>query len=138
MRRIDSTQLYPSKLTFSANLAENWFTTYLRPFQREVVKGHNDDDFRVRIAILDTGIDEEHEIFQELRQVGRIQGNGFPSSLLPFEDKDGHGTHNTSVLLRTAPSAELFIARIFDNQGKMVTKNNYEAVVQVYLFDYHV
>jgi len=136
MRRIDSTQVPNVKLTFSANLAETWFKEYLAPFQKEVAKGRNDDDVGIRIALLDSGIDEKHDDFQEARQQGLIPcGKGFPGALHPFEDKHGHGTHTASVLLKAAPFAEIFIARVFDDQGKIVTENHYEAVVQVCPFD---
>jgi subtilisin family serine protease len=123
------------KLTDSPRLTETWFK-YLAPFQDEVAKLRT-DDVRIRIAMLDTGMDEKHDAFQKTRQQGLIlSGKGFPDNLLPFEDKHGHGTHAASVLLRTAPTAELFIARIFDDQGQIDPKNDYDAVVQVCSFSF--
>ena len=37
---------------------------------------------------------------------------GFPESLDPFVDSDGNGTYAVSVLVRTAPSAEICVARL--------------------------
>lgn len=41
---------------------------------------------------------------------------GFPDD--PWKDPDGHGTFLTCVLMRAAPQALLYIARIFDDTQK--------------------
>lgn len=43
----------------------------------------------------------------------------FPSTLLPLEDKYGHGTGCAALLLRTAPNIELFVARIFNDKEEV-------------------
>jgi hypothetical protein len=112
-----------------------WFTHYLANFQKEVAEVRNDNQPRIRVAILDSGIDTRHEDFAKLRQRGGIAcGEGFPKSLKPFEDKNGHGTHCASVLIRTAPQAELYVARIVDDEGHLPSDNEYEAIVKVRSF----
>jgi hypothetical protein len=53
---------------------------------------------------------------------------GFPSTLDPLKDRVGHGTHSASVILRTAPYASLYIARIFDDKKGI---SDYDQVVKV-------
>ena len=60
-----------------------------------------------------------------------ICSQGFPSTLDPFVDKEGHGTHGTSVLHKTAPHAELLIARVGDDNLKIPDIDNYAEVAEV-------
>ena len=53
---------------------------------------------------------------------------GFPSTLDPLKDRVGHGTHIASVILRTAPSSSLYIARIFNDEKGI---SDYDEVVKV-------
>lgn len=79
-----------------------------------------------RIAILDTGIDETHPDF-----IGRItQSRNFVTGASSVQDGDGHGTHvagtaagpsvpiNGGPRYGMAPNAELFIAKVLDDNGK--------------------
>src|SRR5271169_984416 len=60
----------------------------------------------IKVAIIDTGVDSTHTQIREAIESGKIfNGAGFPKSLVPFEDVNGHGTHAASVLLKTAPNA---------------------------------
>lgn len=43
-----------------------------------------------------------------------------PGSFDPLCDAHGHGTHGASVLLRTAPNASLYIARVTDQEGNLI------------------
>jgi hypothetical protein len=36
----------------------------------------------------------------------------------PLDDRHGHGTHGVGVLLKTAPNAVVYIARVADEDGK--------------------
>lgn len=86
----------------------------------------------VRIALLDTGVDIRHPQFKRTQEFNTFRGfRGFPNSLDPLSDRNGHGTHGASVLLRTAPHAVLYIARIADDQGNIAAENDYESVVKV-------
>ena len=73
---------------------------------------HLDTD-RTRIAILDTGFDPSAVFFNRQRKrrlqdwvdyVERNQPNP--------KDEDGHGTHVLSVLMKVAPGADVFVARV--------------------------
>lgn len=115
----------------------------------------NENDDIVKIAILDTGIDLRHEDFLNMRAVafheGRpVSAKGEMSQIkrMPMEnrknfcsedednvqDLDGHGTQVASIILRLAPRAELYIARICDGdvdrglskgEKQAVTEDNY-------------
>jgi subtilisin family serine protease len=86
----------------------------------------------VRIAHLDTGVDSRHEEIQTAIANGKIkQYRGFPNSLEPLEDRNGHGTHGASILLRTAPNAQIYIARVVNDRGQ-IPEVNYPDVEQVF------
>lgn len=81
---------------------------------------------RVKIAILDTGIDERQVGFSSRRSLIRDDRekedpntNGDPVKAIKSfvqgrtaTDVNGHGTHIADILLRIAPRADLFIAKI--------------------------
>ena len=88
------------------------------------------------MAILDTGVYFEHPNFEKARTLDVLQKDrcrGFPSQLeaIACQDKNGHGTHCASVLLRTAPNIDLYVARVFDDSGRVVPEDNYEGIVSV-------
>ena len=47
---------------------------------------------------------------------------GFPANLDPLQDKDGHGTHGASVLLKTAPNATLLVVRVANDKRQIYTR----------------
>jgi subtilisin family serine protease len=95
-------------------------------------------DERVRIAILDTGLDHHHEDFKQARTKEFIGKMGDVASPVEGEcpqshrirkrrnfcvnkeedenegtdDLDGHGTQVAGIILRLAPNADLYIARV--------------------------
>ncbi|KAI1390038.1 peptidase S8/S53 domain-containing protein [Hypoxylon trugodes] len=82
-------------------------------------------DIRVKIAVLDTGLDEHQLGFKTRReeiQDGR-RGVGLRADIDPVratksfldesvKDAKGHGTHVAEILLQVAPQANLYIAKI--------------------------
>ena len=95
-------------------------------------------DNKVAIAMIDTGINVHHPEMKMHIQNGSITlWKGFPEELNPLEDNCGHGTHGASVLLKTAPNAELLMARVFDDNGKMPYKDKYPDVVEVHSIHRH-
>ncbi|KAI1330204.1 hypothetical protein F5Y16DRAFT_31262 [Xylariaceae sp. FL0255] len=75
---------------------------------------------KIRIAIIDTGIDDEDDNLIEFnRASGRIKDScGFindPNSkpdTKDYRDVNGHGTHVARLILEMAPAAELYIAKV--------------------------
>ena len=83
---------------------------------------------RVKIAILDTGIDLTHPEFDEVDSY--YPGHGVPRrervewrSFVNSEgnsDDDGHGTHSAALLLRLAPKAKIFVAQVVEGRDGRV------------------
>ena len=127
-----------------ARWAKEWFTKLSRV--HDCVGESRNEDARIRIAILDSGVDKMHD--EMARNLTRPESctiderslipgmtarpikdwRGFPKSLDPLQDRVGHGTHCASVVLRTAPYADIYIARIFDDHMEM---SEYDDVVKV-------
>ncbi|KIW33855.1 uncharacterized protein PV07_00671 [Cladophialophora immunda] len=75
-----------------------------------------DDTTRVRIAILDTGLDRNHGLVREHKERIRavcdwVDGDGSNDDDWSG-DEVGHGTHIACIILANAPNADVFIARI--------------------------
>jgi hypothetical protein len=79
--------------------------------QEKLPKRAKKKDRRIKIAVLDTGIDLTNTWISAKR--GRIQC--WPTDKL-CEDTDGHGTHAAYLLLRLAPHAQLRIAKVSKSQ----------------------
>lgn len=125
-------------LIYRSKWADEWFKTLESVVHPMIDK--NRKEKRVRIAILDTGVDPTHPQIQAARLTKRI-ADYFPrpesgtlnaDAKFPdlFHDYHGHGTHGTSVLLRTAPNAAIYIAKVADNDGNL----NHDDIVKVRLF----
>ena len=67
---------------------------------------------RVRIAILDSGIDSTDSFLD--KQMGRVKYRSFLGDQFPErpEDTVGHGTHTAALLLTVARNADVFVGRI--------------------------
>ncbi|HET8981843.1 MAG TPA: S8 family peptidase [Pedococcus sp.] len=74
----------------------------------------------VDVAIIDTGIDRKHRDLNVVGGVNCVPGN------LPWDDRNGHGTHvsgtvaakdNKAGVVGVAPGARLWSVRVLDSQG---------------------
>ncbi len=78
---------------------------------------------RVKVALLDTGIDLEHAYFDKQYPHGRIKSvcswvdgkEGVEDAW--GGDESGHGTFIASLLLDLAPNIDLYVARISKSRG---------------------
>lgn len=67
------------------------------------------------MAVLDTGYDEDAAFFSRPR-IDRIRGwKDFVNSSSTAIDESGHGTHVVSLLMRVAPYADIYVARVARN-----------------------
>ncbi|KAK8923021.1 Intracellular serine protease [Metarhizium anisopliae] len=86
---------------------QSFFSTIRRPHQR-----------RVKIAVLDTGLDINHPLLQKFvrsKQIGEELGRDFtmhPLGEPDLKDNTGHGTACTHLLLKTCPTAVVYTAKI--------------------------
>ena len=89
---------------------DNWFKR-IRETNNTIFGGIKPENRAVKVAILDTGINEQYPELQT-NQI-KDKWSFHPSLKRGHEDLDGHGSHAAAVLLRVAPQCELYIARVF-------------------------
>ncbi|UKZ68495.1 uncharacterized protein TrAtP1_009527 [Trichoderma atroviride] len=113
------------------------FKTLSRTYNDHFQYTHSDGC--VKVAIFDTGIDQNHLNFSyprsKLRRSGKfssVKGEKLQidlikacqnfcadrSSISDVTDIDGHGTHVAGIILQLAPTTELYIARICQGNAK--------------------
>jgi hypothetical protein len=85
---------------------------------------------KIRIAVLDTGIDLTDMMIKPAmsRIIDKRSWVGSPESYL---DNYGHGTHVARLLLKMAPAAEIFVAKITDD--KNIDPENMSRIAEVSL-----
>ena len=91
---------------------------------------------RIRIAIIDSGIDEKNVHIKGIlgpkksRKHNRIEGEkSWVGAETDIVDTFGHGTAVAYFLLKVAPAADLYIARV--SEGKIIPKENIGFVAEV-------
>lgn len=93
-----------------------FFLDFQSPRYHEYAQKQADE--RVRIAVLDTGIDLDH--LRIAKSKARIPiCNSWVASDPFVGDTCGHGTHIAFVTLRMAPWAHLYVARVFKNGNEV-------------------
>jgi hypothetical protein len=89
----------------------------------------------VRIAIIDTGFDPRHPLImgQDYRRLdSRIKAaQSFANGADPRDIQDvvGHGTHALGLLLTVATCAEIYIAKVSNQEN--VERDSYNAIAKV-------
>ncbi|KAF4454857.1 hypothetical protein F53441_2727 [Fusarium austroafricanum] len=104
------------------------------PVMETVVSAFDKGDYtkrRIRIVVLDTGYDPEAIFFEDKDRRRRLKrrsetgwiGNwkDFVDDLPSPVDDHGHGTHVLSVLMKVAPAADVFVARVARNDSELQT-----------------
>lgn len=110
-----------------ADHADKWFKLFreeVLPLLPQNPKSEN----RVKIAILDTGIDLTDHFISNNRR--RIRAKSFLPNDNSVEDVHGHGTHAAALLLRIAKNADIFIARITKTDVLLDPKPIEEAILE--------
>lgn len=97
----------------------NWRSNYdavYRSFIPDQSSKHQ--SLPVKIAILDTGVDLDHSVFEaredNIKGTANWYGEGAKRRV---PDRHGHGTFNASLLLDYCPDAELYVAKISDKEN---------------------
>ena len=92
------------------------YDEYLTKY-RELLDGESRPEKRVKVAILDSGIDMTHNFMVIAEKEGRIKekknfkASGFPKSN-DTNDPTGHGTGVTYLILKHSPYVDIYVARI--------------------------
>ncbi|KAI3322337.1 hypothetical protein HD806DRAFT_122430 [Xylariaceae sp. AK1471] len=76
---------------------------------------------KIRIAVLDSGVDDTDPTIRPAMKFGRINASkskSFVGRPNEWQDTHGHGTHVARLLLETAPAAEIYVGKICT--GKMI------------------
>lgn len=85
---------------------------------------------KIRIAVLDSGIDERDPTIRGALASLRIKKmKNFVGESTSCEDTYGHGTHVTKLLLRTARAAEIYVAKICNS--KLINHDFMEGIAKV-------
>ncbi|CAG2005085.1 unnamed protein product [Fusarium graminearum] len=87
---------------------------------------------RIRIAILDTGVDESNPFFRGVRQRRIKRDAPFKATRSfvgePEIDELGHGTNVAALMLKISPEADIYIAKISHGQEVVGTYQIVEAI----------
>lgn len=92
----------------------------------------------VKILLIDTGIDEDHEQLQHAFKIGY---NFFERSH-NVEDEEGHGTHIAGLLVGRetgiAPEAELHVVKVLNNDGRGTMASVMDGITYAINYDFDV
>lgn len=90
-------------------------------FQEKSKEANNSNAEKIRIAVLDSGIDERDQKIRAAifsKRIKKIQSKSFVgSSDEDLQDTHGHGTHVTKLLLDTAQAAEIYVGKVFTERN---------------------
>ena len=90
---------------------------------------------RIRIAVLDTGYDPGSKFFDDDAKRARIRGwkdcagNEEEEEEEDALDEDGHGTNVVSLVMKVAPMADIYVARI--SRGREVESGGVRVITSV-------
>ncbi|KAF8853857.1 subtilisin-like protein, partial [Acephala macrosclerotiorum] len=117
--------LRTDRLDNSEIATRDWFNQFDISVRPLFAKECKDDDFcKIKVAILDTGIDSTHPFMS----VGTGDQRRFKySKYKDFTkadtaecetpvDTSGHGTHIAGIILKVCPYVDLYIARVFESR----------------------
>lgn len=88
---------------------------------------------KIRIAVIDSGVEKDDPVIKPDLRDGQIQECRNFSSQDPnqWDDKVGHGTMVTRLLMRVAPNAELYIAKVTSDTEYGIPKNKLYCIAEV-------
>ena len=99
---------------YSAHHADSWFNILRERVHPLMQRREREGDTKVKIAVLDTGIDASHPTLANY-QFNDKNCRDWTNSSKGTEDTIGHGTHVAATILKVAPNAELYIGKVFNS-----------------------
>ena len=107
-----------------------WGTSVMGLNKIKKAANQNSSLQNVIVAVLDTGIDTSHEMFDERTILSGsksfVTSGALPrlGSGLPYEDDEGHGTHVAGIITDATPvNMQLLILKVLDSDGSGSTEN---------------
>jgi hypothetical protein len=101
-------------------LLEDFHQSYKRFVANRATESGVESPRRIRVAILDTGIDFGHSAIQEAKKKGRVKEEWCYSWVgrendTKDEDDGLHGTNCAYLLHKAAPEAEIYVEKVFQS-----------------------
>lgn len=112
---------------------------YIHNLSRQAGRTNQTARRRIRVAILDTGYDAEAVFFGVSSRRQRLKGwMDCVDGLERPVDENGHGTHTVSLLMKVAPLADIYVARVAKDRGNLraATENIRDVSVMLLLLCY--
>ncbi|KAL8294203.1 hypothetical protein RB597_008037 [Gaeumannomyces tritici] len=87
---------------------------FIAPLARHLIVDTEDERLRrpVRVAVLDSGVDMSDPRVKGAKKRIKAMRNWTDDNPENWEDSYGHGTHVVRQLIRVAPAAEVYVARV--------------------------
>ncbi len=85
--------------------------------QKLLDSGRTADFDVVKVAIIDTGIHENHQLRSKLGGYYDFTDPYFVEGETPARDETGHGSNMVYLLNKTAPYAMIYVARVFEEDS---------------------
>ena len=119
----DSRRVHVLNVDSSDKASDSWIAEFCRNRKGTFPAGIAEGLKKVKIAIIDTGLDGEHPSVLEnwtnpnfhTRYKNFLSDDSSEISEIDPEDTCGHGTYVAGIILQLAPDAELCIARVFSS-----------------------
>ncbi|KAK1561424.1 peptidase S8/S53 domain-containing protein [Colletotrichum navitas] len=119
--------------------SEKWMRDFIRSRNRILSPQHDKNMERVRVTIIDTGLDKTHPFiikrrWQDFRQAANKKVALFKDFVTENPsaeaiDEDGHGTFIVGIVLQLAPLVELSIARVATTRASLMRDPDAEGKV---------
>ncbi|KAH6976792.1 peptidase S8/S53 domain-containing protein [Ilyonectria destructans] len=106
--------------------SENWFKDLRDKVHQTTQERRKDTDQRIKVAIIDSGVDRAHPKLKKFFDKGQITTRSFIEGEPATSDVCGHGTHMVDLVLRVAPSAQIFMAKaLLSGQSTEMDRNQH-------------
>lgn len=98
--------------------ADEWFSIHIKKINKYFnIHRSGRPDEKVKIAVLDTGLDINHLLLREYQDNGQINKKNYIDFTKPDNknatDDVGHWTFCTHLILKTCNTAEIYVAKVF-------------------------